>query len=109
MPPPTNKVGAKGAVEILYGHGHNNNGHNKKDKSDDGKHVDNTNSNNIEHATAEYSARFANPLLVAQRGFIDDILDPPETRRRLCRDLNVLQSKQLDYVVPRKKHTNMPL
>ncbi|KAL7579240.1 hypothetical protein ACA910_011400 [Epithemia clementina (nom. ined.)] len=85
-------MGAKGAVEILHGRGSNVAGE-----------------PSLEERTAEYSARFANPMVVAQRGFIDDILDPQDTRRRLCHDLHVLQNKHLDYIVPRKKHTNMPL
>lgn len=85
------KVGAKGAVEILYGRNQTPEQH--------------------EAHTAEYSARFANPMVVAERGFIDDILDPAETRRRLCRDLHVLRNKHLGDAthVLRKKHTNMPL
>ena len=63
----------------------------------------------LEDRTSEYSERFANPMVVAQRGFIDDILDPQDTRRRLCNDLRMLQTKQLDHIVPPKKHTNMPL
>lgn len=76
-------MGAKGAVEILY-HG-----------------------TDIEERTAEYTERFANPMVVAQRGFIDDIIEPSETRRRLCNDLKVLRTKKLDNI-PRK-HTNLPL
>ena len=88
-PPPPPLVGAKGAVEILYGR--------------------NVDPKMIEQRTAEYSGRFANPMVVAQRGFIDDIIDPQDTRRRLCHDLRVLQSKQLDHIVPYKKHSNIPL
>jgi propionyl-CoA carboxylase beta chain len=76
-------MGAKGAVEIIYG----------------GK--------NAEQHTVEYARRFANPLVVAQRGFIDDIIDPQDTRKLLCNDLRVLRTKDLPNI-PRK-HTNMPL
>lgn len=76
-------MGAKGAVEILY-HGQN-----------------------VEEKSAEYSSRFANPMVVAQRGFIDDIIDPADTRQLVCDDLQVLRTKRLENI-PRK-HTNMPL
>jgi propionyl-CoA carboxylase beta chain len=45
--------------------------------------------------------------MAAKRGFIDDIIDPQNTRKILCRDLNVLRTKDLPNI-PRK-HTNMPL
>lgn len=76
-------MGAKGAVEILYG----------------GK--------DVETHTEEYTNRFANPMVGAQRGFIDAIIDPAQTRSLLCRDLSVLQTKNLPNL-PRK-HTNIPL
>jgi propionyl-CoA carboxylase beta chain len=76
-------MGAKGAVEILYG----------------GK--------DVEAHTKEYTNRFANPMVVAQRGFIDDIIDPADTRRMICADLEVLRTKKLDNI-PRK-HSNIPL
>jgi len=76
-------MGAKGATEILYS----------------GK--------DLEQHTAEYSERFANPMVVAQRGFIDEIIDPADTRRLICKDLEVLRTKDLPNI-PRK-HTNMPL
>jgi propionyl-CoA carboxylase beta chain len=76
-------MGAKGAVEILYS----------------GQDVD-------KH-TAEYTARFANPMVSAQRGFVDDIIDPQETRRLICDDLRVLRTKKLDNI--HRKHSNIPL
>jgi len=76
-------MGAKGAVEILYS----------------GKDVD--------AHTKEYTERFANPMVGAQRGFIDDIINPKDTRKLLCNDLEVLKSKNLPNW-PRK-HSNMPL
>jgi propionyl-CoA carboxylase beta chain len=76
-------MGAKGAVEILYS------------------------GQDVEKHTAEYTARFANPMVSAQRGFIDDIIDPQETRRIICSDLRVLRTKKLDNI-PRK-HSNIPL
>ena len=56
---------------------------------------------------AEYTYNFANPLMAAQRGFIDDIIEPTETRRRLCEDLEILQTKKMTN--PWKKHGSIPL
>jgi acetyl-CoA carboxylase carboxyltransferase component len=55
----------------------------------------------------EYRERFANPYVAAQRGYIDDIIEPRETRPRLINALNMLQNKR-DHNPP-KKHGNMPL
>ena len=76
-------MGAKGAVEILYA----------------GKDLD--------RHTKEYTNRFANPMVAAQRGFIDDIIEPSNTRKVICNDLEVLRTKKLDNI-PRK-HSNIPL
>lgn len=76
-------MGAKGAVEILY-HGHD-----------------------IEEKTAEYTSRFANPMVAAQRGFVDDIIDPQDTRRLICNDLRILRTKKMPEIP--KKHSNIPL
>lgn len=76
-------MGAKGAVEILYA----------------GK--------DVELHTKEYTKRFANPMVTAQRGFIDDIIEPADTRRLICNDLEILRTKRLDNI-PRK-HSNIPL
>lgn len=61
----------------------------------------------MEERTAEYTSRFANPLVAAQRGFIDDIIEPEETRKMICKDLKILKNKKLDNI-PRK-HSNIPL
>lgn len=76
-------MGAKGAVEIIF-------------KGQD-----------VDAKTAEYTERFENPMVAAQRGFVDDILDPAVTRERLCEDLTVLSTKQVDR--PWRKHDNIPL
>jgi propionyl-CoA carboxylase beta chain len=76
-------MGAKGAVEILYA----------------GK--------DVELHTKEYTSRFANPMVCAQRGFIDDIIEPAITRKMICSDLDALKTKKLDNF-PRK-HSNIPL
>ncbi|MFN3487192.1 MAG: acyl-CoA carboxylase subunit beta, partial [Planctomycetota bacterium] len=56
---------------------------------------------------ADYRAKFANPYFAAQRGYIDDILEPAETRPRLIRTLELLKTKR-DRNPPRK-HGNIPL
>ena len=61
----------------------------------------------LEKNKAEYTYNFANPLMAAQRGFIDDIIEPTETRRILCEDLEILQTKKMTN--PWKKHGNIPL
>jgi propionyl-CoA carboxylase beta chain len=57
--------------------------------------------------TEEYRARFANPYVTASRGFIDDVIDPRETRYHIIRALDMLQSKTDQN--PSKKHGNIPL
>jgi acetyl-CoA carboxylase carboxyltransferase component len=56
---------------------------------------------------AEYTEKYANPYLAAERGFIDDVIDPAETRIRLIEGLRLLQTKHDDP--PRRKHGNIPL
>lgn len=55
----------------------------------------------------EYRERFANPFVAAERGFIDDIIEPRETRRHLCQSLKMLENKSVKN--PFKKHGNIPL
>jgi acetyl-CoA/propionyl-CoA carboxylase carboxyl transferase subunit len=55
----------------------------------------------------EYREEFASPYVAADRGFLDDVLEPTETRERLVRDLEMLESKRED--TPDRKHGNMPL
>jgi propionyl-CoA carboxylase beta chain len=81
-------MGAKGAVEILY----------RSELSDKDK---------IAKRTAEYEARFANPFVAAERGFIDDVIMPHGTRRRVIRAFSTLRNKQQS--MPKKKHGNIPL
>jgi len=76
-------MGAKGAVEIIF------------------------RGQDVEAKTLEYTERFANPMVAAQRGFIDDIIDPATTRRRLCEDLKLLEEKKISK--PWRKHGNIPL
>ncbi len=61
----------------------------------------------VEKKTLEYIDRFANPMVAATRGFIDGIIDPSTTRKMICDDLEVLESKKVDR--PWRKHGNIPL
>jgi propionyl-CoA carboxylase beta chain len=81
-------MGAKGATEILY----------RSELGDREK---------IAQRTAEYEARFANPFVAAERGFIDDVIMPHGTRRRVIRAFATLKYKQSS--MPKKKHDNIPL
>jgi acetyl-CoA carboxylase carboxyltransferase component len=56
---------------------------------------------------AEYTARFANPYVAAERGYIDDVIEPSETRRALIRGLELGQRKTIER--PSRKHGNIPL
>jgi acetyl-CoA carboxylase carboxyltransferase component len=55
----------------------------------------------------EYTERYVNPYLAAERGFVDDVIDPAETRRVIVRAIDVLRSKRED--LPKRKHGNVPL
>ncbi|ROT73579.1 carboxyl transferase domain protein [Penaeus vannamei] len=77
-------MGAKGAVSILY-----------RGQSDVAKYE------------KEYIDKFGNPFPAAVRGFVDDIIEPHTTRRRICQDLDKLATKKLTN--PWKKHANIPL
>ncbi len=81
-------MGAKGAVEIIF----------RQDKDDPEK---------LAQREAEYRARFANPFVAGSRGFIDDVIQPHETRLRICRSLAMLKDKKLEN--PWRKHGNIPL
>ncbi|WP_417621825.1 acyl-CoA carboxylase subunit beta [Parasphingorhabdus sp.] len=79
-------MGAKGAVEIIF-----------RGKTEE----------EIAEKTQEYEARFANPFIAAQKGFIDEVIMPHSTRRRVALGLRKLRNKQLEN--PWKKHDNIPL
>jgi propionyl-CoA carboxylase beta chain len=79
-------MGAKGAVEIIF-----------RGKTPE----------EIAQRTAEYEARFANPFVAASKGFIDEIIMPHSTRKRVALGLRKLRNKQLEN--PWKKHDNIPL
>jgi propionyl-CoA carboxylase beta chain len=81
-------MGAKGAAEIIY----------RAEAGDPEK---------LEKRTKEYEDRFLNPFVAAERGYVDDVIMPHSTRRRVARALQLLRSKDLDN--PWKKHDNIPL
>ncbi len=81
-------MGAKGAVEIIF----------RADIKDPGK---------IAERTKEYEERFLSPFVAAERGYIDDVIMPHATRRRIARALAMLRHKELEN--PWKKHDNIPL
>ncbi|MFO7479123.1 MAG: acyl-CoA carboxylase subunit beta [Methyloceanibacter sp.] len=81
-------MGAKGAVEILY----------RAELGDPAK---------IKKRIDEYQARFANPFVAAERGYIDEVILPRGTRKRIARALQMLRNKQVEN--PWKKHDNIPL
>ncbi|MGI8773651.1 MAG: acyl-CoA carboxylase subunit beta [Actinomycetota bacterium] len=55
----------------------------------------------------DYSERFSNPYIAAERGYVDDVIDPKDTRRRLVASLEMLRSKR--ETIPQRKHGNIPL
>jgi propionyl-CoA carboxylase beta chain len=55
----------------------------------------------------EFRERFANPFVAAERGYVDDVIEPRETRPRVIRALRMLETKT--DTMPRKKHGNIPL
>ncbi|MDH4005742.1 MAG: acyl-CoA carboxylase subunit beta [Gammaproteobacteria bacterium] len=81
-------MGPKGAVEIIF----------RKDIGDAEK---------IAARTEAYREKFANPFIAASRGYIDDVIAPHATRKRVCRSLAMLRDKKLEN--PWRKHDNIPL
>jgi acetyl-CoA carboxylase carboxyltransferase component len=55
----------------------------------------------------EYTEKFANPYLAAERGYVDDVIDPADTRKVLSRSLDLLRTKREE--LPKRKHGNVPL
>jgi acetyl-CoA carboxylase carboxyltransferase component len=55
----------------------------------------------------DYTERFANPYVAAERGFIDDVIDPADTRMKVIAGLEMLKSKREE--LPHRKHGNIPL
>ena len=55
----------------------------------------------------EYTERFANPFIAAQRGYVDDVIEASKTRQAVSRALDLLAGKRVDR--PHRKHGNIPL
>ncbi|MDI6766647.1 MAG: acyl-CoA carboxylase subunit beta [Bacteroidota bacterium] len=85
-------MGPKGAVEIIF-------------KKEIEKAVDKEKA--LNEQVEEYRRKFANPYIAAGRGYLDDIIEPRETRPRLIRALQILENKVDSN--PKKKHGNIPL
>lgn len=85
-------MGAKGAAEIIF----KNDINSADDKEAKWKEKE-----------AEYAELFANPYSAAERGFIDEVILPKDTRRKLIKAFAMLQDKQVDQ--PKRKHGNIPL
>src|SRR6202012_1374406 len=81
-------MGAKGAVEIIF-------------RSDIGD------TDAIAARTKEYEDRFLSPFIAAERGYIDDVIMPRSTRRRIGRGLGMLRGKRVE--MPARKHDNLPV
>jgi propionyl-CoA carboxylase beta chain len=81
-------MGPQGAVEIIF-----------RQQRDDAER--------IAELTEEYRVKFANPFIAGRRGFIDDVIMPHGTRKRICRSLAMLRNKKLKN--PWRKHGNIPL
>jgi propionyl-CoA carboxylase beta chain len=85
-------MGAQGAAEIIF----------KKEIAESADPAQ-----KLAEKVAEYTQMFCNPYIAAQRGFIDEIIKPEETRRKLIRAFESLENKAV--CLPRKKHGNIPL
>ncbi|MGZ4791784.1 MAG: carboxyl transferase domain-containing protein, partial [Ilumatobacteraceae bacterium] len=55
----------------------------------------------------EYTEKYANPYNAAERGYVDDVIDPAETRQKIVAGLRMLRTKREE--LPRRKHGNVPL
>lgn len=85
-------MGPKGAVEIIF-----------KKEIEKAKNPDEVEAKLIE----DYTAKFANPYIAAERGYVDEVIEPSQTRPKLVRAFEMLETK-VD-TNPRKKHSNIPL
>jgi len=85
-------MGAKGASEIIF----------KKEISEAENPAE-----KLAEKEAEYANLFANPYTAAQRGFIDEVIEPSHTRRKLIKAFSMLENKQVP--TPKRKHGNIPL
>ena len=85
-------MGAKGAAEIIF----------KREISE----AENPEAK-LQEKVDEYTRKFANPYRAAQRGYIDEVIRPEETRQKLMRAFTMLENKVA--TLPKKKHGNIPL
>ena len=85
-------MGAEGAVEII--------GKKKIDAADDPETA-------RKDLIKEYEDKFMNPYIAAERGYIDEVIRPEETRDRIIKGFDMLEQKQIE--MPKKKHGNIPL
>ncbi|MEK6529690.1 MAG: carboxyl transferase domain-containing protein, partial [candidate division NC10 bacterium] len=85
-------MGPEGAVNILY--------RRELDQANDPVRF-------RDERTAEYREKFANPFVAAERGYVDEVIEPKDTRRKLIQALEILHTKRDSN--PPKKHGNIPL
>jgi propionyl-CoA carboxylase beta chain len=81
-------MGPEGAVEIIY----------RQESKDPNLKI---------KKVEEYKEKFASPFIAASRGFIDEVIRPQNTRKRICNSLDILKTKNI--IKPYKKHDNLPL
>jgi propionyl-CoA carboxylase beta chain len=85
-------MGAKGAAEIIF--------RKELEKAEDKQQM-------LDEKISEFTNKFSNPYIAAERGFIDDVIEPKDTRKKLMYYFDLIQNK-VDYN-PRRKHGNIPL
>jgi propionyl-CoA carboxylase beta chain len=85
-------MGADGAVNILY-----------RDELARAKNA----ATERKRLVAEYNDKFASPWVAAELGYLDDVIEPADTRPKLIAALEMLKNKRQE--LPRKKHGNLPL
>jgi acetyl-CoA carboxylase carboxyltransferase component len=86
-------MGPEGAVKIVY----------RRELAAAGDEAESLRTKYVD----EYREKFANPYIAAERGYVDEIIEPARTRAKLIAGLRVLENKR-DYIPPRK-HGNIPL
>ncbi len=86
-------MGPEGAVNIVY----------RRELKDAGKKA----AKMAEEKAAEYREKFANPYIAAERGYVDEVIEPARTRPKLIAALRLLENKR--DTTPPKKHGNIPL
>jgi propionyl-CoA carboxylase beta chain len=85
-------MGAKGASEIIFKN------EIQKAADPDAK---------LKEKESEYQEKFANPYRAAARGFVDEVIEPKETRRKLIKSFSMLENKKV--LMPNRKHGNIPM